>query len=195
VPQDVKEEYELIWSYFGQGFDFVLEQVNRRLKRCVTRGSFQEYYLASVLHDQSVTYRDILFKELGITDPFQLGEYIEPLEKQSATIKAFEEWLVTNRVCRYDPKRTAMKILDGTNDLHDDASMVNMISKGRNDLERYATEYKQYRADPASFKMPDFPDSLAMNNAEGISDLKPFDGSFDNFDPIDPTDDATPVNL
>ena len=38
-PPVVLQQYKLIWCFFGQGLGFILEAVQRRIKRQVTRGS------------------------------------------------------------------------------------------------------------------------------------------------------------
>lgn len=176
-PDAVKEEYTLIWSYFGQGLDFVLEEVNRRLKRCVTRGSFQEYYLASVLHDQQIGYRDTLFKELHMTDPFVLGEYVEKTELQFQTIEAFENWFIQKGICKLDEARVSMKTLNGSCELNPDANMVHILARGKQETETYAAAFKAHRVNPSN-PVAKIPSPIRMNSKEGSTDILPYEGNF-----------------
>ena len=118
-PDDVMEEYKLIWCFFGQGLDFILEEINRRVKRNVTRGSFQEYLVASVRHDQQSDIRAALLESLNMKPAELLGDYIEQTESLAREVDKVENYITQYKAYCYamkeDPNRQQLRNLNYLN--------------------------------------------------------------------------------
>jgi hypothetical protein len=135
-PDEVKEEYKLIWCFFGQGLDFVLEEINRRVKRNVTRGSFQEYLVASVLHDQQSEIKAALLESLNMKPTELLGEYIEQTESLAREVDKFENNIMTKRLYKKceDGTRSAVYCIDEKY-LQSSMSLDSILRFGRTEMQ------------------------------------------------------------
>jgi hypothetical protein len=149
-PDPVLQQYKLIWCYFGQGLDFILEEIQRRIKRGVTRGSFNEFLVSSIAQDQQNKLIDNLLRQLGEIPPVNEGEYVEKYEANQVVILAMEKWFIDNRVCRKDPDRTTMTTWDGTTPLLPTSGMHTMLDTGTIETAKYAKDYAIYRATRAA---------------------------------------------
>jgi hypothetical protein len=168
-PIAVLEEYKLIWCLMGQGLDFILEEVNRRIKHDVTRGSFQEYLVASIQHDSQLSYKWALAEALDITDIISAatGEYKERIIDQDSVAFEMENYLIDKRICRLDLSRQEMKTIDGSNKLLMQANMKKMHSQGIVEVSQYALAYKQYKI--LGTNKPKLNKKYAMTEEENVN--------------------------
>jgi hypothetical protein len=180
LPSDeVLEEYKLIWSFFGQGLDFILEEVNRRIKRQVTRGSFQEYLVASILHDKLVYVTEICNKALGIKTCRNVGEYKDDFDDMDYMALDMENWLVHKRFCKVDPSRTEMIKLNGDS-LLKQSNMEEFMSHGQKEVASFATAFRLHKIDPSVHSRPTLNALYAMTEAEqkAPENIRPVTGNF-----------------
>jgi len=75
----VRRQREMFLSYRGQGYDYLLEEVNRHLQMTSPGHSFESWFFASAMHDSVISSRAALFKNLGLEDRAADG-YHAPLD-------------------------------------------------------------------------------------------------------------------
>jgi hypothetical protein len=142
-PDEVREEYKLIWCFFCQGLDFILEEVNRRIKRNVIRGSFLEYVVASVMHDQQVDLTHAFLRALGLEPVGTTGEYIQAAEFFQDSVDR------KRRLCQKQSERAILESMDGCvtgpKELMVGSDLPTMLESAERYTERYATDFVAYR--------------------------------------------------
>jgi len=178
-PDEVMEEYKLIWCFFGQGLDFILEEINRRIKRNVTRGSFQEYLVASVLHDQQSDIRAALLASLDMKPAELLGEYIEQTESLDREVDKIENYIMSKRLCQKvdDDSRNVLTSIDGVSSMNEKyllpgMSLNQLLVYGKRETTKYALRYRDYRHEmkknckQTTTPKPKLPQPVKMTNKE-----------------------------